>query len=92
MTKAMKICLLAIACMGLFIGGCADRWSRTGANGATYETVEPICRSEARASAKTQLPDKYDRDYGPSGFPITRRDIENRETSRCLLDKGFSLL
>lgn len=86
--KKMFIPLL----LGLCIGGCADRWSETGAGGAKFSDIEPVCRAQARQSAIQQLPTPYDRDSGAAGVPpITRNDIENRETARCLESKGFSL-
>ena len=83
----------AILLMTVFLlSACADVWSRTNDRGEDYGMVESQCRAIARESARRQLPSRYDRDYGPAGFPyITRKDIENRETSRCLLDKGFTL-
>lgn len=73
------------------LSACAYVWSDTGTDGVHYTKVEPLCRAQARESAKRQLPTPYDRDYGPAGVPaISRHDIEERETARCLLDKGFT--
>ena len=80
------------ACSALLLTGCVSYWSEVAPNGARFEDVEPVCRAQARESARDQLPFEYDRDYGPAGFPPeTRRDIENRETAWCLKQHGFRL-
>lgn len=85
----MKYAVLMLALA--MLSGCAYIWSDTGADGTPYTKAEPECRAKARESARQQLPDPYDRDYGPAGFPlIDRKDIEDRETARCLLDRGFT--
>lgn len=76
----------------LIFTSCASHWSETNKQGDRITVVEPMCRDKAKASAIRQLPSEFDRDYGPAGVPpIDRRDIENRETARCLQDKGFIL-
>lgn len=85
-----RFIIIAFFCLPLI--ACADRWSELGAGGAQFKDVEPVCRAKAHASAIQQLPTPYDREYGAAGVPpMTRRDIERRETARCLEGKGFTL-
>lgn len=88
--KSMKMGLMIIAL--LLLTACAARWSAVAPNGSRFQDIEPLCRAQARESARHQLPFYFDRDYGPAGFPPdTRRDIEERETAWCLKQHGFTL-
>lgn len=81
----------AIFLASLLLSGCVDRWSATGEGGVPFEQVAPMCRAQAEASARDQLPFFYSRDYGPAGLPDTRADIAARETALCLKQHGFTL-
>ncbi len=83
-----------IAVLGalLLVSGCATQWSDTGKDGVPFVVAEPLCREKARESARHQLPFGAEWQSGAADFPPdSRHDIEARETSLCLMNRGFKL-
>ncbi len=81
------VCLVAV----LTLGACTTEWSDTGKNGMPFEVAYPMCREKAQKSAAHQMPFGAAWQQGPADFPPdSRHDIEQRETSLCLMNNGFT--
>lgn len=81
---------LTLAMLIIFSGCARYEWVGTRPEGATFAEAREECGAIARQYVRETRPlgDMYE--SGPAGFPPdSPRDLENRETERCLSEKGF---